>query len=76
MKALSRIEYRDIIDNNGGAKQYEVDGNNYFVVLNHRNNKFCYFTVNDGFEAPERVYMDLETAKKVTEYLNSIHIGE
>lgn len=72
MENLSLVDYKQIVDECGGSKSFDLKHDNYFVVLDHRTNKFRHFTVNDGFEAPERFYMDLETAEKVVAKLNEV----
>lgn len=53
----------------GGAYEFEVEGNNYFVFLG-TDGIFQYALVGEWLE-PEKIYMTKETAKQVCEILNS-----
>jgi hypothetical protein len=55
-----------------GHRPFNSDGDNWFIVYSHRDHKYHYFTVNDRYEAPERFYMDIDTAHKITKELNRI----
>ena len=60
----------EVIVNFCGHRPYEPQGDNWFVVLNHRTKKYECFTVNDGYEAPERYYMNRVNAFHVRDTLN------
>lgn len=68
---LHKEHYENIVEECGGSRPFDLTKSNYFVVYSHRTEKFQYFTVNDGYEAPERFYMTKEVAEKVVDKLNS-----
>jgi hypothetical protein len=68
---LTPQRYRDIILSLGNWKQFDPDDDNYFVVFNHKSKTWRSFSINDGWEAPDRTYLDATTASLVEGYLNA-----
>ena len=73
---ITAQEYRDVIDSNGGHKEYSPKEDNYFIVYDHRISLYCMYCINDRCQAPERIYMTKEVATRVTNHLNAEIIKE
>jgi hypothetical protein len=70
MPEISYEDYKSIINQCGGPKQFDPNDNNYFIVYEHNIELYNYYTVNDRCQAPERIYMTKEVAHKVMSVLN------
>ena len=70
--SMNHEQYSKLVDTCGGAKPFDPKGDNWFVVYGHMIGLYVEFTVNDGYEAPERIYMTHETASKVRLALNTM----
>lgn len=69
---ISPERYAEIVKFSGGSRPFDpkLGANNFFVYFDHRIELYNYATVNDRCQAPERLYMDLEVAIAVQQYLN------
>lgn len=69
---IAYTEYKELVNSMGGSRPFNsnVIANNYFVYFNHRVGLYMFTTVNDGCQAPERIYMDNSVALKVRNELN------
>ena len=70
MKIITPHELEDVIIDCGGIKAYDPYESNWFIVLNTRTDRYTCFTVNDTFQAPERLYMTEDVARATVSMLN------
>lgn len=70
MNIIPTYELEDIIIDCGGTKPYNPTEDNWFIVMNMRTHRYTCFTVNDYYQAPERLYMTRKTAEAVVNVLN------
>lgn len=71
VKTITPQILTSIIRTFGDIKPYETGRDNYFIVYGHKDQKWFKFTVNDGYQSIERIYVDRKTAEKVVDYLNN-----